>query len=188
MKKLIITNMCLLVGITAFSQTPEEMKAWQENMTPGEQHKWLASMNGQWDATVKMWMDPTSQEPNISKASTTNEMIMGGLYQRSSHSGNMMGQPFMGESITGYDKAQKKFLATWIDNFGSSIMFMEGEYNTKADNLTLEGKMIDPATGKEMHVKEVITKTSEDSHKFEMFIVENGKDLKNMEITYTRKK
>ena len=80
------------MGMTAFSQTPEEMKAWQDNMTPGENHQWLASMNGNWDATVKMWMDPT-QPPNISKATTKNEMILGGLYQRSQHSGTMMGMP-----------------------------------------------------------------------------------------------
>ncbi|PWI31629.1 hypothetical protein DI383_02875 [Flavobacteriaceae bacterium LYZ1037] len=156
-------------------------------MTPGEEHNWLASMDGEWDATVKMWMDPM-QPPNVSKATTKNEMIMGGLYQRSSHSGNMMGMPFMGESITGYDKSQKKFLATWIDNFGSSIMFMEGQYNPETNSLTLEGNMIDPATGKNLHVREVFTKTSENTHSFIMYIIQEDEEIKNMEITYIRKK
>lgn len=187
MKKLLLFAGCFLLGISAFSQTPEEMKAWQDNMTPGENHKWLASMNGHWDATVKMWMDPT-QEPEISQASTVNEMILGGLYQRSSHSGTMMGMPFQGESITGYDNTKKKFLATWIDNFGSSIMFMEGSYDKASNTLTLEGSMMDPATGKDMKVKEVFTKTSEDSHTFEMFMMVDGNEIKNMEITYNRKK
>jgi hypothetical protein len=132
-------------------------------------------------------MDPT-QPPNISKATTKNEMILGGLYQRSQHSGTMMGMPFMGESITGYDNAKKKFLATWIDNFGSSIMYMEGNHDEKTNTLTLEGKMMDPATGKDMHVKQVFSKISDDSHKFDMFMVIDGKDIKNMEIVYTRKK
>ncbi|WP_250432470.1 DUF1579 domain-containing protein [Hanstruepera flava] len=185
MKKLILLSVCLVMGITAFSQTPEEMKAWQENMTPGEHHKWLASMNGNWDATVKFWMAP-DQPPTVSKATTKNEMIMNGLYQRSQHSGEMMGQPFFGESITAYDNAKKKFLSTWIDNFGSSIMFMEGQYNPKADVLTLEGKMMDPATGKDMHVKYVLTKKSEDKHVFEMYMVTDGNEFKTMEITYNR--
>lgn len=185
--KNLITIISMVFCISVFSQTPEEMKAWQDNMTPSENHQWLASMNGEWDATVKMWMDP-SQPPNVSQATTKNSMIMGGLYQRSEHSGTMMDMPFTGESITGYDNYKKKFLATWIDNFGSSIMFMEGQYNTKADALILEGNMMDPATGNDMHVKEVFTKLSEDSHKFEMFMVIDGKDIKNMEITYTRKK
>lgn len=185
MKKLIITCFCVLLSVTSFSQTPEEMKAWQENMTPGKYHKWLASMNGNWDATVKMWMDPT-QPPNVSKATTTNEMIMNGLYQRSTHTGNMMGMPFMGEAITAYDNAKKEFLATWIDNFGSSIMMLKGTLDEKTNALTLEGKMMDPATGKDMHVKQVNEIISEDSYKFTMYMVMNGQDIKNMEITYTR--
>ena len=187
MKKLLITTMCLLLGVSSFSQTPEEMKAWQDNMTPGENHQWLASMNGDWDAAVTMWMDPT-QPPVVSQATTKNEMIMGGLYQRSQHSGTMMGMPFTGEAITAYDNGKQKFLATWIDNFGSSIMFLEGEYNTKGDALILEGKMMDPATGEDMHVKQVTEKTSGDSYVFTMYMVVDGKDMKNMEISYTRKK
>lgn len=186
MKNLVFTTVLLVFGLSIMAQTPEEMKAWQDNMTPGLEHQWLASMNGEWDATVTMWMDP-SQPPNESKATTVNEMIMGGLYQRSSHTGNMMGMPFTGESITGYDKAQKKFLATWIDNFGSSIMFMEGEYNPETNTLTLEGDMVDPATGKNIHIREIFTKTSEDSHNFVMYMIQDGKEFKNMEIKYKRK-
>lgn len=187
MKKLLLSLALLLFCATGFSQTPEEMKAWQDNMTPGENHKWLASMDGEWDATVKMWMDP-SQPPTESKATTTNEMIMNGLYQRSSHSGDMMGMPFMGESIIGFDNAKKEFIATWIDNFGSSIMLMKGQLDNETNTLVLEGSMVDPATGQDMHVKEVFTKTSEDSHSFEMYIVMGDQEMKSMEIQYTRKK
>lgn len=187
MKKLILLSMGLLLSFTAFSQTPEEMKAWQDNMTPGENHEWLASMNGNWDATVTVWMD-TSKPPNISTATAKNDMIMNGLYQRSSHNGEMWGQPFMGESIIGYDNGKKEFIATWIDNFGSSIMLMKGQLDKDTNALTLEGTMMDPATGKDMQVKQVITKKSEDSHKFEMFTVVDGKDIKNMEINYTKSK
>lgn len=187
MKKLLITTMCLFLSLTSFSQTPEQMEAWKANMTPGVNHAWLASMNGDWDATVTMWTDP-SQPPNISKASTKNEMLYGGLYQRSQHNGNMMGMPFMGESITAYDNFKKHFIATWIDNFGSSIMYMTGTLNAEGDTLTLEGSMLDPATGIDMQVKQVNTKTSKDSYKFTMYMVVDGKDIKNMEIVYSRKK
>lgn len=186
MKKLFLFSVCLFLSITAYSQTPEEMKAWQDNMTPGEHHQWLASMNGTWDATVKMWNAP-DQPPSESKAVTKNEMILNGLYQRSSHNGNMMGMPFMGESITGYDNFKKEFIATWIDNFGSSIMLMKGQYDKEANALTLYGSMADPASGKDMNVKEVITILSKDSHKFEMFMMMGDQEMKNMEIVYTRK-
>lgn len=187
MKKLIIMSLCLLFGMTSYSQSPEEMKAWKDNMTPNENHKILASVTGDWEAKVKMWMDP-SQPPNESDATTKNEMIMGGLYQRSQHTGIMMGMPFNGESLSGYDNFKKIFFSTWIDNFGSGVLYMEGQYNSELKTLNLEGIMADPATGKEMKVKEVLTYSSEDTHKFEMFIVIGDQEIKNMEINYTRKK
>ena len=187
MKKLIIMSLCLLIGMASYAQSPEEMKAWQDNMTPNENHKLLASVSGDWEAKVTMWMDP-SQPPNVSDATTKNEMILGGLYQRSQHTGMMMGMPFNGEGISGYDNFKKKFFSTWIDSFGSGILHMEGQYNPELKTLTLEGTMADPATGKDMRVKEVLTYTSEDTHKFEMFMVMGDQEIKNMEIVYTRKK
>lgn len=186
MKKTLLTLALMVFCVIGFAQTPEEMKAWQDNMTPGEHHEWLASFNGEWEADIKMWMDP-SQPATESKATTTNEMIMNGLYQRSTHSGEMMGMPFMGEAITGYDNAQKKFLSTWIDNFGSSIMFMEGSYDKTTDTLTTTGNMMDPASGKEIEVRQVLTKVSEDKHTFEMYMTMDGNETKTMEITYKRK-
>jgi hypothetical protein len=187
MKKLLFTLSLLLFYSFIFSQTPEEMKAWQDNMTPGEQHQWLASMDGEWNANIKMWMDP-SQPATESVGTQKNEMIMNGLYQRGSHAGNMMGMPFQGESITGYDNFKKKFFSTWIDNMGSGIMMMEGTYDKTSKTLTLTGNMLDPMTGKSMDIKEVITYQSEDKNTFEMYMMMEGQEFKTMEIVYTRNK
>ncbi|MEZ4802794.1 MAG: DUF1579 domain-containing protein [Gelidibacter sp.] len=187
MKTLITLFAILLCCGNAFTQTPEEMAAWEASMKPGEQHKWLASMDGYWNAKVSMWMDP-SQPPSVSEATTTNEMIMNGLYQRSTHTGNMMGMPFHGESVTGYDNINKKFVSTWIDNMGSGIMYMDGNYDDKSKTLTMTGKMTDPTNGKEMDVKETMMVNSPDSYTFEMFMVHDGKETKTMEIVYTRAK
>lgn len=185
MKQFILKLVLVLFCMYGYSQTPEEMKAWQENMTPNAHHEWLASFNGEWQATIKMWMDPT-QPATESKGTTTNTMIMNGLYQRSSHVGEMMGMPFSGEAITGYDNGKKQFVGTWIDNFGSGIMYMQGSYDKASNALTTEGTMMDPATGKDMKVRQVLTKVSDDLHIFEMFMDMNGTEVKSMEITYKR--
>ena len=187
MKRTFFLSLLFLFSLITYSQTPEESKAWEANMTPGEPHTWLASMNGHWDATVKMWMDP-SQPPEISKATTHNEMILDGLYQRSQHTGTMMGRPFGGESMTGYDNFKKQFIATWVDNFGSSIMVLTGQYHPDKNTLVLHGSMADPASGQDMSVKEVLTITSKDSYKFEMFMLIGDQEIKNLEISYSRKK
>ncbi len=187
MKTLLLTLSLLVCCGAMHSQTPEEMKAWEANMTPGEQHEMLASMDGDWNAKVTMWMDP-SRPPSISDATTKNEMIMNGLYQRSTHTGNMMGMPFHGESITGYDNMKKKFVTTWIDNMGSGVMMMEGTYDDASQKVTFTGDMTDPMTGKNLEIKQVMTMSSPDKHTFDMFIVQDGKEFKNMEIVYTRAK
>ncbi|MGS2726424.1 DUF1579 domain-containing protein [Psychroserpens sp. BH13MA-6] len=188
MKKLLTTFALLLVICSVTAQSKDEMKALKESMTPSEQHEWLASFNGKWSAKVQMWMDP-SQPPSISKATTENEMILDGLYQRSSHKGTMLEMPFHGESIMGYDNIKKKFVSTWIDNFGSGIMMLSGDFDKESKTLILEGSMADPMTGKDLWVREVLTKISDDEHKFEMFMVTpEGKETKTMEIYYKRKK
>ena len=186
--KTLITLFALLLSCgSAFSQTQEEMAAWEASMTPGAQHEWLASMDGYWNAKVKLWMDP-SQPASESEATSKNEMIMNGLYQRSSHTGNMMGMPFSGESTTGYDNVNKKFVSSWIDNMGSGIMTMEGSYEDQTKTLTFIGKMTDPTTGTLMDFKETLKVISPDSHVLTMYMVQGDADIKTMEIIYTRAK
>lgn len=185
MKTLLLTLALLVCCGTLYSQTPEEMKAWEASMTPGEMHKMLAESDGTWNSKITMWMDP-SQPPTESESTAVNEMILNGLYQRSTHTGNMMGMPFQGESITGYDNVKKKFFSTWIDNMGSGIMISEGTYDANSKKLTLTGTMTDPMTGKDMTVKNVTTFTSPDENTFEMYMVQEGNDIKTMEIVNTR--
>ena len=49
--------------------------------------------------------------------------------------------------------------------------------------------MLDPLSGKMMHVRDVTTRVDKDHHTFEMFeSLPDGKERKSLEIHYTRKK
>ena len=185
MKTLATTLLTLVLCVCSYAQTPEEMKAWQESMTPNEHHKWLASFDGEWIGEVKMWMDP-SLPPSVSKIKTKNEMIMNGLYQRSTHSGEMMGQPFNGEGMMGFDNTKKKFVSTWIDNMGSGIMYMEGSMVEGEKILTTYGEMSDPMSGETINVKQVLKVIDDDTHIFEMYMIIGDNETKTMEIMYKR--
>jgi len=164
----------------------EMMKAWQESMTPGSMHEMLAHKVGEWKAEVKMWMDP-SQPPSTSEAKTVCESILGGRYFKSTHTGNMMGMPFEGFEITGYDNVKKKFFSVWLDNMGTGVMMSEGTYDETTKTLTLTGQMTDPM-GTNMNVREVIKVIDNDNSIFEMYVDMGGQEMKNMEINYTRVK
>jgi hypothetical protein len=168
--------------------TPEEeMKAWMDYATPGKMHEWLAKSNGTWESEVTSWMHPDSPAVK-SKAVSVNKMILGGRYQEGTFTGDMMGMPFEGRAIVGYDNAMKVFHSSWVDNMGTGVMNMEGVYDPNTKTLTSKGKMVDPGTGKELDVREVITFIDDNNQKMEMFCTKNGKETKNMEIVSKRKK
>lgn len=166
-----------------------EMKAWMENSAVGEQHKMLAKLDGSWTGEVTTWMGKNGS-PMKSISNTTNRMVMDGRYQVSEHSGDFGGMPFQGMSTTGYDNYKKKFFSTWIDNMGTGILKMEGDWDEASKKLTCAGKMTNPANGKECELKEVLTIIDDNNHTMEMWGPDSktGVPYKNMEIKYTRKK
>ena len=179
-----ISSNILLAQDEEMGMDPEMMKAWQESMTPGPMHEMLASRVGEWKAEVTMWMDPT-QPPETSEAKTVCESILGGRYFKSTHTGMMMGMPFEGFELNGYDNVKKKFFNVWIDNMGTGIMVSEGTYDETSKILTFTGQMTDPM-GTDMNVREVITASDNDHSTFEMYMDMDGKEMKTMEIKYTR--
>jgi len=163
------------------------MKAYQDFMTPGPMHKWMAKFNGTWEADITGYMDPT--KPEKSKATNVNSTIMNGLYQVGDYTGNMMGMPFQGHSIMGYDNAKKMFVSTWIDNMGSGMIFMTGTYDDAAKTLTLKGKQTDPMTGKDSEIREVMQITDDNNYTLKMYGTgPDGKEMIFMEGAFKRKK
>jgi hypothetical protein len=190
MKKLAITASAVLFIITSFTasaQTQDQMKAWSDYMTPGDVHKMIAKWDGKWKEDVTFWMQPGAP-PTKSTATVVNKMVLGGRYQQSTHSGTMMGQPFEGQGTLAWDNARKMLISTWIDNMGTGVMYMEGTWDNASKSATLKGKSTDPTTGKEMDIKQTFTVVDDNTQKMEMFMTQDGKEFKNMEIVLTRVK
>lgn len=164
------------------------MKNWQDYMTPGDVHKMMAKWNGTWNGEVTMWMYPGAPEQK-SKSTAVNKMVMNGLYQQSTHSGNMMGMPFSGMSTTAYDIHRKEFVSTWIDNMGSGIMVLKGPWDDATKTVNLKGRMTDPGTKGDVDVRETFKIIDDNTQEMEMFMeMPDGKEFKTMNIRYTRKK
>jgi hypothetical protein len=164
------------------------MKNWQEYMTPGDVHKMMASWNGTWNGDVTMWMYPGAPEQK-SISTAVNKMIMNGLYQQSTHTGDMMGMPFNGMSTVGYDIHKKEFMSTWIDNMGSGIMMLKGPWDEATKSITLKGKMTDPGTKEDIDVRETFSIIDGNTQEMKMFMtMPGGKEFNTMNIRYTRKK
>lgn len=188
MKRLIFCTMC-----TAFflcqgnAQSPEEMQKWQAYMTPSSMQEMMGKWDGEWKEDITMWMAPGAPEQKMT-STCVNKMILGGRYQQSKHEGNFMGMPFEGKSLTGWDNTRKVFVSSWIDNFGTGMIYMEGTWDPATKSMTATGKMTDPMSGEEKNIKQVLHIVDDNTQTLEQYLVDNGTEFKTMLIKLTRKK
>ena len=180
---------------TAESTTPPAppdsaamMKAWQDFMTPGDNHKWLEKSNGTWEAEVTQWMDPAAP-PTKAKAVNVQSSMLGGRYVISKFTSTMMGQPMEGMSTTGYDNGKKMFVSTWIDNLGTGIVHMSGNVDAATNTLNLKGHQTDPMTGKDSEMREEMKMIDDNTYTMTLYGAGmDGKEMKFMEGTFKKKK
>ena len=175
----------------------EMMKQMMEMAKLNENHKLLASMVGSWSYTIKMWMNPDpNAKPQESKGTAVRKSLWDGRYfifnvagkmQMPEPDGKMKETMFKGESIEGYDNVKQKFVSTWIDNMGTGIMMAEGTYDpaTKTFTYTIEHELM---PGVKQQIREVVKIVDKDHHTLEWYENREGKEVKTMEINYTRKK
>jgi len=172
-------------SLSAQDEMSVDQKAWMDYMTPGSMHELMAASVGEWNTKNTFWMDPEG-EPNVSEGTVSVEMIMGGRYMKSTHTGMVMGMPFTGMNLQAYDNATKEFIAIWIDNLGTGISVSKGTYDEDTKTLNFTGTMIDPMSGKEVHYRQTIQLIDDNHQVFEMFMQEDGKEYKNMVVELTK--
>jgi uncharacterized protein DUF1579 len=162
-------------------------EAMMKAMTPGEPHKHLAKMAGDWTFTNKMWMAP-GQPPMESGGTMHAETILGGRYLQAVWKGNMMGMDFEGHGTEGYDNLAKKYVSTWIDNMGTGIMYSTGTCDADGKKCESKGSMIDPMTGKESYMRSVVNWTDDNNFAMQMYGPDpSGKEFQWMEFAIKRK-
>lgn len=199
MKKLVLVILAGALAIAparaAFATEPggpsmeEMMKQWEKIAAPGEHHRMFERYVGHWDATVRSWMDP-SAPPMESKGTSDFAVILGGRWLQQTFHGSMMGMPFEGYGLTGYDNFRQEYVSTWMDNMSTGMMKMTGQCSADGRTSDMSGLMDEPMTGeKDKKVRSHETWKDDSTIVFEMFDNIPGKgEVKVMEITYTRGK
>ena len=153
---------------------------------PGPHHDAMKKWSGVWDAVIKMYM-PGQAIPMESKGTWTCKM-MGGFWNLCDSQSEMMGQPFLGHEIQGYDTHRKKITAYWVDTAGDWAMPMEGTASADGKTITMWGKGYDMA-GKMNSYKTVGSWFDDDHFSWKMWEIPKGKKpILMMEITYVRRK
>ena len=183
----VFTAFILLFSTSLLAQDQDEMmKKWMDYMTPGAMHEMMAKTVGEWTFVSKYWMDP-SAPPTVSNGKSVNEMILGGRYLKSMNYSDVMGMPMEGLNILAYDKATNEFFSFWIDNMGTGMTMARGKYDEKTKLCSMKGTMVDPMSGKEIEYRQTMKFVDDNNQLFEMFMISEGKEVKSMELAFTRK-
>ncbi|MFZ2168316.1 MAG: DUF1579 domain-containing protein [Methylococcaceae bacterium] len=162
------------------------MELYTKLATPGEPHKLFASLAGNWTTKTREWMDP-NKPPLESVGSAEMKVLLDGRFLQQDVTGQMMGQPFSGLEIIGYDNLLKRYVTSWMSTMSTGIFIMEGTASADGKTITLKGQHPEPGGGHMTH-RAVWKIIDHNNQTFDMYGAHHGgKEMKMMEITYTRK-
>jgi hypothetical protein len=189
MKQIVFLLTIVVPFVQVFAQTQEDIQKAMDNYSkPSSAHKRLAAEVGYWTADVKQWFD-TSSKPIITPAQYNVQMILGGLYQEMNYTSTIMGKPFIGKSILGYNNARKEYEMTWIDNMSSGATRMTGFYDEGTNSYHFRGTQPDPVTGQPVEVRQDTEIKSANNYLVTMYMtMPDGKEMKVMEADFKRGK
>jgi hypothetical protein len=150
---------------------------------PSAQHALLAAGIGDWNVTSKSMVpgQPVVEE----KCSEHVAPICSGKWFWSDFTGSMMGQPYEGHSLTGYDEATKQYVSFWIDSRSATHARTAGTYDPATQRWTFAGECADSAC-KPAKIHQTYTQKDADARDLQMtFETVDGKH--EMRLHYVRK-
>jgi len=170
--------------------TPEqqaEMAAWMKLAAPSDAHKHLDYFVGTWKTKTSMYMGGPGSTPMVSDGKSVVKWVLDGRFIMDTHEGTMMGQPYHGLGMTGYDNYRNLYYGSWCSNQGTNMLTMSGQRNPKTGVFTYYGEMDEPmlkVVGR--MVKYVTTIKDKDHYTFDIIDLHAGDDYKVISIDYER--
>jgi hypothetical protein len=165
----------------------EMVKAWQEAATPGAEHQMLKGMVGKWKVTTKAWHSEGSK-PEETTGTSTFKSILGGRFVQQDFKGKMMGQPYEGTGMMGYNNVTKKFESTWYDSMSTATMFLEGTMDSSSKVIAQAGEYVNPVNKEKEKMRSEFKIIDKNNATFVMYMPDmmTGKEYKGMEQVYKR--
>jgi len=169
--------------------SPEQMQKWVATMSPGVHHKYLEQFVGTWKTQSKMWMAGPGSQPMVSSGVSTIKWVLGGRFIMEEHTGQMMGQPYEGIGLTGYDNYQNMYTFSWYNSMSTATVTGRGTRHPGTGVFTFYGPMDEPMIDVHNRTVKYVTRfIDKDTHVLDIIDLHAGDDYKVIEITYTRDK
>lgn len=166
-----------------------DMQAMMENFkkmaTPGAPHQLLSGLEGCWTTHTKAWMG--GDKPPVESSGTCEQkMILGGRYLQQEYAGEMMGEPFRGINLIGFDNQRQRFVSTWIDTMSTGIYYFEGPAGADGKTISQESRYDDPDKGP-VTWRSVTRFIDDNTLEYVMYLIpKEGPEEKMSEMVVTR--
>ncbi len=178
----------VLAGDEDLGSEEEMMAKWMEASSPGPHHESMKAGVGTWDIKGEWYTEPGA-DPIAWTGTATQELILGGRFlTQHAESPGMMGMPFEGYGLSGFDILAGKHVDTWIDNMGTIILTYQGECSDNCGKIvSYSDPYVDPMTRTEKTQRIVTEKTGDDTMTVTFFETEGEADeIKRGVIWYAR--
>lgn len=173
-------------GSEASAWSEEQAAAYAQFTQPSDQHRELAALEGEWQATMLIWMAPGA-DPVEGRFSSTIQMILGGRYMIENVVGTAADQAFEGHMSMAYNNATHEYFSTWYDTLGTGWSISNG---TRASDgaLHMNGLVQDFMNPIGRPFRSVMHPAPDhNSFRVEVFSGQpDGTEFKNMELLYQR--
>ena len=118
---------CLLaLAVTANSWATEDGAQAERTRTA---HQFLRGLTGTWTARVSLGSE-------VSGGTWTTRSGPGGRWVVSDFSGELLGKPYEGHEVLGYDSASDTFIAIWVDSFARQPWTLSGRLDEAKGRMT----------------------------------------------------
>ena len=174
------------------SEKEKEMwKTMARYASPGEHHKHLEALVGDWTYTLEWWEYPGG-ETQKDTGTVESMWVLGGRFVLQHVMGNEPmpgGGVFEGHGCIGYDNFRKEYTSAWISNMQTSISTKRGSVDATGKTFTFWGTRDDIMTGeRDKPIRETTTIVDRITYTSEWFTKDAaGEEFKSGRLVFTRR-
>lgn len=152
---------------------------WDNPSVPGEFHKKLNALIGNWKFTGNYWPDGPEKPPAVDKGTAKASWVNDGRFVKLEGAGTQMQLPFNFLSLIGYNNIRQEYTSVWADNSTTAMFITTGQLNPAGNQIIFSGNSDDPMekiTDKKWKV--VLTIESNQHFRFDYYDVSGIQELK----------
>ncbi|HNO77563.1 MAG TPA: DUF1579 family protein [Phycisphaerae bacterium] len=152
---------------------------------PGPNHKVLERFLGKWNTETRLAMGPNgTPEKGVAEFS----WLMENRWLKSDYKNSMMGMPYDGFMLMGYDNFKQSFVMTMVNSLDTMMTHAEGDMDQTGKAMILYGPMDEYLTGENDKMVKYIWRFESDSKfKLEVHDLHIGEEnTMVVEITFNK--